>query len=43
VRTAPAAEGDVLLAGEDAETLREHYRAPLEDESAEPRFFRPDF
>ena len=26
-----------------SETLREHYTAQLEDESAEPRFFRPDF
>ena len=44
VRTAPEAEGDVLLDGEDAEALREHYSATaVEDESAEPRFFRPDF
>src|SRR3954465_11289656 len=42
-RTAPEAEGDVLLGSPEAESLREHYSEPLEDESSEPRFFRPDF
>jgi hypothetical protein len=44
VRTAPEAGDDVLLDGDDADTLREHYATTaLGDESAEPRFFRPDF
>ena len=42
VRTAPEAGDDVLLAADDADVLREHYGA-LDDESAESRFFRPDF
>ena len=44
VRTAPEAGDDVLLDGDEADVLREHYAATaLEDESAEPRFQRPDF
>jgi hypothetical protein len=42
VRTAPDAGDDVLLGPGEAETLREHY-ATLDDENAEPRFYRPDF
>jgi hypothetical protein len=41
VRTAPEAAGDVLLDGDDADVLREHYAA-FDDEGAEPRFFRRD-
>jgi hypothetical protein len=44
VRTAPESCTDVLIDGDDAETLREHYSTTaLEDEGVEQRFFRPDF
>jgi hypothetical protein len=42
VRTAPEAAADVLLDGDDADVLREHYAA-FDEEGAESRFFRPDF
>jgi len=42
VRTAPEGDGDVLLGLDEAEQLHDHYDA-LDDESAEPRFYRPDF
>jgi hypothetical protein len=42
VRTAPEAGADVLLDGEDADVLRDHYAA-YDEEGSEPRFFRPDF